>query len=366
MYLFFSGSPDISWSPERILAHTNKGKGPCVLITSDEIRRNVKRTVDRFKRHKKDVANGMTDKDKIHKFFLDSGAFSIYNREVRKKGLARLKKHQRYGYYETDDFWKSVDEYGSFVKKNIKCIDLYANLDVILNPELSWKVQRHLESKFGINPIPVLHWGTSMEWIKHYFREGYDLIGLGGTPKEISRKAYAIWADRIFKMAPKGVRIHGFAQTSFVVMQRYPWWSVDSATWLKTGAFGRIHVPHQRNGKFVFDEHPYIVNVSVESPYTILGDLHIRTCSKEVRKQILNWLEYIEMPLGKTARDKEGNLIRGKRNIPVRIEDGVENDANKRAAANAIFFKKLEESIPKWPWPFTANQQDGFGIHLMK
>ena len=77
-------------------------------------------------------------------FMLDSGAHSLYTKEVIKK------KHQAgYKYFETDMFWEYVDDYAKFVEEYIDVIDVYVNVDVIFNPDMSWKVYRYLKDEYG-------------------------------------------------------------------------------------------------------------------------------------------------------------------------------------------------------------------------
>lgn len=154
--------------------------------------------------------------------FLDSGAHSLYTKELIKK-----QHSESYSFYESDDFIKYVDEYAAFIKKYKRYIDVYVNVDVIFNPEKSYDIQRYLEDKHDLKPLPVVHFGSDLKWVEFYIDRGYDYIGLGGLGQEVTRNQYINWADRVFelicdtpKRLPK-VKTHGFAMTSLKLMLRY-------------------------------------------------------------------------------------------------------------------------------------------------
>ncbi len=284
-------------------------------------------------------------------FFLDSGAHSLYTKEVIKK------KHVGgYAFFESDAFWVYVDSYAEFVRKHERYIDYYANVDVIFNPELSWKVLKYLEKEHGLHPLPVVHYGTSLKWIEKHLEAGYEFIGLGGLGQEATAKAYKRWADQVFtRLCPPPdytpiVRTHGFAMTAYGLLLRYPWFSVDSATWTKVGAFGSIMVPHKRAGKFVFSEKPYNISVSEDSPDRKVLGKHITTMSKGERQIVMEWLETINIPYG--TNDENGEPV----------EFGVCNRHSERKVANLLFFEKLRESLPLYPRSFKPVAKQGFEL----
>lgn len=281
-------------------------------------------------------------------FWLDSGAHSLYNKHAFK-----VAKSAKFAYYETADFWKYVDCYAAFVKKYNKSIDYYANVDVIHNAELSWKVQKYLENEHGLHPVPVIHSTTNIKWVHKHIEAGYEYIGLGGVALEGTSADYIKWADQVYSVicpAPSHlpiVRTHGFAMTNYKLLWRYPWWSVDSATWTKVGAFGSVLVPHKRNGEFTFKDEPYQMAFSQDSPKTKLRGKHYSTLSKPEKAILLEWLEKIQIPLGKM----NGKEV---------TEHGVLTRHVERKMANLLFFEGLRAALPKWPWPFMLTPRKGF------
>ncbi len=194
-----------------------------------------------------------------------------------------------------------------------------------------------------------------MKWLHTYVKEGYELIGLGGLVGS-DRAGVIKWVDECFHIVCPGpsnlptVKLHGFGMTNFVYMRRWPWWSVDSASWTKIGAYGGILVPHKRGGKFDFSVNPYVLTFSDGHPSAKLDSKHYNSLKRAEKLIILEWLEVIKIPLGKS--DDEGEVI----------EHGVTNRHSERKAANLLFFEMFCESLPKWPWPFRTERCGGFGL----
>lgn len=248
----------------------------------------------------------------------------------------------------------NCDSYAEFVKKYAVAIDYYANVDVIPNPELTWRNQQHLESK-GLTPVPVVHYTTDLKWLAHYIDLGYPIVALGGLVGSTSQDECRAWIDRAFDMVcdapdrlPK-VCIHGFGVTSYDLLLRYPWWSVDSTSWTKVGAFGGILVPHKRGGKFIFTEQPYMIPISKDSPATKIRGRHFSTLSRAEKQVIQEWLDLIGVKLGKM----EGEEI---------TEFGVMTRHTERRVANLYFFELMRKSLPQYPWPFNSVRRKGFGL----
>lgn len=282
--------------------------------------------------------------------FLDSGAFSLYNIHAKKLLASGIK--DKHAFFKTKDFWSYVDQYAEFLKTYRKYVEFYVTVDAIHNPEISWDVLQYLEDHHGLDPVPVVHSGSQTKWLLKYLDAGYTLIGLGGGQGKSSTD-YIRWADRIYSIlcdTPDNlplVRTHGFAMTNYRMMIRYPWWSVDSASWAKAAAFGSIFVPHKRQGKFTFAEKPYNVCFSEDSPSIKVRGKHFQHLAPYQKKIVLEWIESIDIPLGETV----GGEI---------IEKGLINHYRTRAVANVKFFEALGKWLPKWPWSFRKIAMKGF------
>lgn len=301
--------------------------------------------------------------------FVDSGAHSLFNQvfagTTTKGQYAREKAD--YNYADTQEFKDYLESYVEFIHANKDDIDVYVNVDIIFNPEKSWEVQQYLES-CGLSPLPVFHFGEDIKWLKKYI-DNYEYIGIGGLGQDISKKKF-IYAmgDPAFSCIcdtknrlPK-VKVHGFAVTAVDLLRRYPWYSVDSTTWLQFSAYGIVTIPKVKNGKFSYDENPWPLFVSNISPAKKKIDSHIDTISELERKVVFRYFEEKGIVLGKSKfREDDGyelnsnerlTKIDGKQYIEEVVEPGVCNDSYKRYEANLEFFLDLEASLPEWPWPF--------------
>lgn len=290
--------------------------------------------------------------------FLDSGAFSAKTQGVK----------------------IDIYEYINFIKENIDVINVYANLDVIGDPEKTAKNQRIME-KEGLNPLPVFHFGGDEEKYLKPMIKKYDYIALGGLVKAGNLTAYL---DRVFSTylcdnngTPK-VKVHGFGLTSLKHMIRYPWYSVDSTSWVITGRLGGIYVPKYKNGKFLYDENTWKISVSSKSPDKKESNKHFSTLSPKNQEIILNYLDFKGYKMGESYfkevpcdyllkenekySDKKPKDKTKSRIIEVIEEAGVSTHYQLRDEINIQYFLDLEKSMPKWPWSFKEKNIKGFGL----
>jgi len=275
---------------------------------------------------------------------MDSGATFLYNKYIKKETQGapgtyiRDKRNIDFSFYKTKIFKRFRESYIRFVKKNDKYLYAYVNMDVINNAEESYKSLKYMERK-GCHPLPVFHLGNDESWLERYVEEGYKFICIGGiTPNPYTTLKPVL--DRIWKDIltdeqgmPK-VKVHGLACTSYQLLVRYPWYSVDSATWTKLGAWGGIYIPRKVDGVFDFNKKPFGIKVSKESPSKKRRNIHIDTVVGMANTHIEEWLNHINVPIG---------------NKDVK---GIINDYECRMRANLLFFQALSNFLPKWPWAF--------------
>jgi len=177
-------------------------------------------------------------KDK-RKIFLDSGAFSMFTQGV-----------------EVD-----LKAYAAYVYKNRDIIEIASNLDSIgkLNAtqteaeataQRSYDNQKKLEGWLkpqGLMVQPVHHVRDPDHWLQRYIDEGYDYIFLGGMVPE-STPVLRKWLDHVWgryltnKDGTPKIKVHGFGLTTTELMFRYPWYSVDSTSWVMTSMFGGCYL----------------------------------------------------------------------------------------------------------------------------
>lgn len=201
------------------------------------------------------------------KIFLDSGAFSAWTLNVT----------------------LSVQEYCDYIKRNSDIIRqdgssvMASVLDGIGDPLQTYRNQLEMEAR-GVRPLPCFHAGEDERYLEYYI-QNYEYITLGGMVGS-STKQLATWLDRIFDRylvdgsgRPK-LKVHGFGITSIPLMERYPWYSCDSSSWIQSAAFGGIVTPQYGP-----------LNVSEKSPSRHDWGQHISTLTPLEQDKVYQLLE---------------------------------------------------------------------------
>jgi len=278
--------------------------------------------------------------------FIDSGAFSAFTQNV------------------TID----IMEYIAFIKEHKDLIYIYANLDSIGDPEKTLQNQKIMEDN-GLTPLPCFHYGEDIKYLEYYL-DNYDYIALGGMVP-IANAPLTVWLDRIFSEYICGKdgypisKIHGFGLTSLPLLLRYPWFSVDSTSWVMTSRMGSIYVPRRKGGNWVYDENPHKIVMSSKSPLKKESGKHISTLSKAEFAEIESYLYMKCYKIGKSEFRFESDkyelkenerwadkAVNGTREVELIIESGLTNEYRLRDEINIIFFMDLEKSIQPYPWSF--------------
>jgi len=196
--------------------------------------------------------------------------------------------------------------------------------------------------------------------------EGYEFIAFGGFVGK-PRNDVLEWCHKAFKMVcPKSndyfplVKVHGFAMTAWRGLVSFPWYSVDSASWIKKSGFGQISAPVLKNGIPDFTVPPITMNFSSLNPTSLKQDpydvdewgkksgakkgYHYDRLSPAQKEQVGKWFDSI--------------------GVPIDGEDGLRESRTARAKANVMYYQCLAESVPKWPWPYnrTTTKRKGFGV----
>ena len=194
MKLYFAGA-DCKISYDNILVSNN---ATCRLLSFNAL-------------NKKYVFN-----NKFNTYFLDSGAYSV----------------------STGNATINIDKYIEYILNNLNTFDLYATLDVIGDSIETAKNTIYMEKK-GLNPLPVFHYNSPKEYLLHLI-DKYDYIALGGlVPLACRKKILIPWLDFCFDIMHDKVKVHGFGINSRIILERYPFYSVDSSRWLSMVKYGK-------------------------------------------------------------------------------------------------------------------------------
>lgn len=263
----------------------------CAAVYTNSYMRGQNRYV-KLSDHEKAIVHGIpnilesyhyVDKQKIvddmrregAKVFLDSGAFSAWT-----LGAAI-----------------DLPGYCEYIKRNFDILrvehkDVMASvLDHIgdaKNGEGTYINQKHMEWH-GVRPLPCFHKGDDERWLVQYLEDGYEYITLGGMVGS-SVAQLKIWLDRMWDryLAPGGhprVRVHGFGMTSVELMEYYPWYSIDSSSWIQMAAFGNVMWPREPV------ERSMPLKVSDKSPSKHDAGQHITTLKPIEQDYVLAKLE---------------------------------------------------------------------------
>lgn len=142
-----------------------------------------------------------------------------------------------------------IQQYAAWVKRYKHLFAVYANLDVIGNPDATWRNQQVLEDT-GLTPLPVFHTGTDFKWLEHYI-ERYPYMALGGmVPYMKFPKKIMPWLIQCFRLAEEETVFHGFGATAWKVVSALPWYSVDSSSWGQGFRFGQVPLFDSKAGRF--------------------------------------------------------------------------------------------------------------------
>lgn len=244
------------------------------------------------------------------KVFLDSGAFSSFT-----KGKVI-----------------DIKAYCDFIKRNKDIvleedgILLASVLDAIGDPDETYRNQVRME-QMGVKPLPCFHYNEPIEVLEYYI-EHYDYITLGGMVP-ITTPQLQLWLDRMWDRyltdengVPR-IKVHGFGMTSPSLMDRYPWYSVDSSSWVQYALFGWLWIPGHGS-----------LQVSDQS-----------SAVKEAGKHLNN--------LAPEQREAVEDLIREQGFDPQRMRDSVYS----RQAYNMFSFTwMMDEVVNKRPARFVCPQ----------
>jgi hypothetical protein len=198
--------------------------------------------------------------------FLDSGAFTAFTQKIEIKPA----------------------DYAAYVHNVRHHFTVCSSLDAIGDPAKSYAILKELEH-LGCKVQPVFHAREDPQWLVKYLDEGYDYIFVGGMVPETTQWLRS-WLDDLFHRyltnadGTARVRLHGFGLTDQLLMFRYPWYSVDSTSWIFTGMFGGcVFMTPRGLRKIVFSAHSPQAKMLDAPHYANLAPLH--------QREVDRWLE---------------------------------------------------------------------------
>jgi hypothetical protein len=130
-----------------------------------------------------------------------------------------------------------------------RCELIFVNLDVIpgrknapassyerdISSEQSFKNWEYLRTQ-GVRTMGVFHQHERFYWLDELKKHsGY----IGFSPaNDVSVDQRDRWLDQVFHRLGRSVKTHGFAVTATQLLLKYPFFSVDSTTWMGAVRYG--------------------------------------------------------------------------------------------------------------------------------
>jgi len=163
---------------------------------------------------------------KYKSFLLDSGAFSYMN-----------------GLCSKDVNWNIyIEEYADFINKHK--INLFMELDIdnVVGYKEVRKLRNKLENLTQRQCIPVWHKSRGKEeWI-NLIKE-YNYVAIGGiVTREIKPREYKYFHWLLNKAKEHNCKVHALGFTNLKELTEYPFYSVDSTSWLSGNRFGGVYI----------------------------------------------------------------------------------------------------------------------------
>lgn len=247
-----------------------------------------------------------------HPIMLDSGAYSAW----RAGKQVDFKEYMRYLHY--------------LIKKYPGADLEYVNLDVIGDGKASYKNWRIMRDN-GLNPMPVYHLTSSHSWLSKYLKDT-DRVALswfGAMPYR--RRILSLdhlWTRYLIDGAGMPTaRVHGMGVADFRILQRYPWDTVDSTSWLLTAAMGDVFVPKRRGGDWSYDVRPNRVTMSGQVLRWSHGRVLGHRLSEHDQKIVEEYLAYAG-----------GEVLEG--------DEGVKNSWRPRRRLNSRYYWEFVRRLP--------------------
>lgn len=202
------------------------------------------------------------------KLFIDSGAWSAHSKGKQ----------------------IDVDEYVSFINKYDDYITIFAQVDKIPGefrkhktieqkleaPKLSWENYLYMKDRVVSRDklLPVFHQGEDFKWLEKILEYRHEDTGkpipyIGISPANDSPiPGKLAYIDKCFEIIKKSsnpnVKTHAFGMTSLNILEKYPFTSADSTTYLMAALNGEICTSFGRliitNKRFVKNNLIYLSN----------------------------------------------------------------------------------------------------------
>ena len=180
---------------------------------------------------------------------LDSGGFV-----ARTKGII----------IKVEDYARYINAVGATKAFNLDTNDLQETLDN----------QKYLEEHCpSCYIIPIYHLSDYLEdkeLLNRFIAEGYPYIGIGGVAGEGSPvKLQNQFYNYIFSVTRDKIKLHGLGITGEPILRAYPWYSVDSTSWLSFARYANSKANSKKMSQVKAKQKHYLENTQEEAHHWV-------------------------------------------------------------------------------------------------
>lgn len=118
-------------------------------------------------------------------------------------------------------------------------------------PQLSWKNYLYMVERVN-NPeklLPIFHQGEDFKYLIQMLEHSPRIDYIGISPaNDLVTSFKDPWIARCFQIIQESsnpeVKTHGFGLTSFSILEKYPFYSADSTSWLQLPRYGVVNTKY--------------------------------------------------------------------------------------------------------------------------
>ena len=164
-----------------------------------------------------------------------------------------------------------VEDYAKYI--NASGVQKAFNLDTNDHEE-TMANQKYLEENCpNCYIIPIYHLSDYLEnkgLLKEFIDAGYPYIGIGGVAGEGSPiKLQNQFYNYIFSITRDKIKLHGLGITGEPMLQKYPWYSVDSTSWLSFARYANSKANSKKMAQVKAKTKHYLENTQEEAHHWV-------------------------------------------------------------------------------------------------
>ena len=180
---------------------------------------------------------------------LDSGAFTLQTTAISMAGTKGNAKALGV------DYDLMLDKYIKWTQsvRRFNLFDVWVEMDISVVTGYDWvHAQRHklIAAGLGKGLVNVWHANADWDYWLYLLREAQKpgrsrYVAIEGNALDRPEMDYAKFLHVAYRA---GVRVHGFKMTKLNCLKKYPFYSVDSSSWIASVVYGTTTTAHRSGG----------------------------------------------------------------------------------------------------------------------